>query len=752
MKIITVAAGDGTRLASASALASGDILPKPLFLAKGRPLINWSYKSFNRWITSGLVKPSDFIFVIRAEHEEKFNMVENIKDLTHPEVNFVVLDRLTSGPAESAYFVIKNLVRTESFVVNDCDHYFNASSMLEELLENQSNYIGEDLIRLSFTKPNSQLANWSYVSLGNKYSSRSYSVGKVVEKDLNFENLQNGLIGCYFFSSAKFYSELYKKLTDTNGEKYISKLIDIALKEKKIVTASAGKFGFPLGTEDDINEFENIMNTKSELSFKDRTYFIDIDGVVLKHDSGFHSLSEEFSENQEGIFTNINQIKERYYLGDKIILTTSRPESKREELISFLQQNDFYFSELIMGITDGIRYLINDRKKTDSYLDTAIAVNVVRDKPYDLINDKVFHNGVEVKANLSAGSGASTLVLKNSGSKKIIRKTVYQPNENLVSATVLNIQKEWYEAASSLIPNNIPRVYGYEYTNSFANLDLEYISPSLSLAQVAKGVGDVWGEQNSHNEIQFKVCESLIEVLGELYRKSAIINPRTRTIDLKKFILNKSIPGIQSLYSSSDFLPFEFLRKKNVSINGQNFMNPITSLQEIEYKTNQNSFSKSGLYSKFDVQIHGDLTAENILITNDLNIFLIDPLSTFMDSPKIINGSLTSNKTSISFDFIKILQSFHCGYENWSNNHLTSLLSKNGEIWFDSDLYQANSNFPYHELLHFFKEFGVDISSQNTDLLAALMLFRLIPYRLKVNKASAIYCFCLGTLLLERLS
>jgi NDP-sugar pyrophosphorylase family protein len=560
MKIITVAAGDGTRLASASALASGDVLPKPLFLAKGKPLINWSYKSFNRWITSGLVKPSDFIFVIRTEHEEKFNMVENIKNFTHPEVKFVVLDRLTSGPAESAYFAIKNLVKTEPLVVNDCDHFFNASSMLEELLENQSCYIGKDLIRLSFTKPNSQLANWSYVSLENKYSSRSYFVGKVVEKDLNFDSLQNGLIGCYFFSSANLYSELYKKLTDINGEKYISKLIDIALKENKVVTASAGKFGFPLGTEDDINEFENVMNSKSELSYKDRTYFIDIDGVVLKHDSGFHSPLEKFSENQEGILTNINQVKERYFLGDKIILTTSRPESQREALISFLRQNEFHFDELIMGITDGVRYLINDRKKSDSYLDTAIAVNVVRDKPYDLINDKVFHKGVEVKANLSAGSGASTLVLMNSGSKKIIRKTVYQPNENLATANVLNIQKEWYKSASSLIPNNIPRIYGYEFTNDFANLDLEYISPSLSLAQVAKGVGDVWVEQNSHKDIQFKVCEGLIEVLGKLYRKSAMMNSRSRTIDLKKFIVNKSIPGLQALYSSSDFLQFEFLK------------------------------------------------------------------------------------------------------------------------------------------------------------------------------------------------
>ena len=287
MKIITVAAGSGTRLSTLSQINFGRIVPKPLYPVNGVSMAYWSYKSFNRWITLGIVKPSDFIFVVRLEHVKEFDIIEKIKSLTHQNVAFKVIDHLTSGPAETAYLALDEFQDSEPFIVNDCDHFFSATSMLEEL--NEENFPNE-FIRLSFVKPISTVPNWSYVKTGNKVSKKSFEVLQIVEKDPKFMYKDNGLIGAYFFSSVNLFKSLYIDLLSDKSEKFVSKIVDVALKKKIPVYASEGKFGFPLGTEDDINNFENFLNDKSDLVLKDRVYFVDIDGVIIKHDSGFSKL------------------------------------------------------------------------------------------------------------------------------------------------------------------------------------------------------------------------------------------------------------------------------------------------------------------------------------------------------------------------------------------------------------------------------------------------------------------------------
>jgi serine/threonine protein kinase len=219
---------------------------------------------------------------------------------------------------------------------------------------------------------------------------------------------------------------------------------------------------------------------------------------------------------------------------------------------------------------------------------------------------------------------------------------------------------------------------------------------------------------------------------------------------LNNFILNKSIPGIESLYKSSTFIEFDFFKKKFLEINGKKYKNPILNLLELSNQIGGEYFKESGLYADFKALIHGDLTAENILVLQDGKIVLIDPLSTYMHSSKLENGSLVNNRTSVAYDFMKVSQSLYLGYENWSASDTSSNIWDDGSLWFDSSLSQVGYTDSFNCLKDLYSGFGVDVSDKNIDLLSACLLFRLIPYRLSANRVSAIYSFCLGTTILER--
>jgi dTDP-glucose pyrophosphorylase/serine/threonine protein kinase len=740
MKIITVAAGSGTRLSTLSQINFGRIVPKPLYPVNGVAMAYWSYKSFNRWITLGIVKPSDFIFVVRSEHVKEFDIIEKIKSLTHQNVAFKVIDHLTSGPAETAYLALDEFQDSEPFIVNDCDHFFSATSMLEELNEGK---FPNEFIRLSFVKPISTVPNWSYVKTGNKVSKKSFEVLQIVEKDPKFMYKDNGLIGAYFFSSVNLFKSLYIALLSDKSEKFVSKIVDLALKKKIPVYASEGKFGFPLGTEDDINNFENFLNNKSDLILKDRVYFVDIDGVIIKHDSGFHSISEKYQDEQVLIQENLNNLRNNFHQGDQIILVTARPESQRTVLTELFERNNFYFNHLIMGVADGFRYLINDRKNADTYADTAIAINIIRNTEFKLDGKIARHFGQEVNADLSGGSGATTLRIVRHEGDCYIRKLVSSPALNQNAAKVLRIQKDWYTATSTIIEGNVPKVLNYHQSESFDYLDLEDISPSLSLSQILKGTGDFFISESD-------AIMNLSQLLMNLYDQTKVRVNKDQMFDLNYFIHNKSIPGLEAIYKSLIFAKFNFINSKFLIVNGEKLNNPISTLQKIADGTKTKSVKKSGLYSDFEALIHGDLTAENILVTPKGKIVLIDPLSTYLDSSKLENGTLLKSKTSIAYDFIKIAQSFYSGYENWSNISTGANISEEGTIWYDPNLAKTRHLESFEKLKILYSDFGVDVSEENTDILTACLLFRLIPYRLSVNENSAIYCLALGTSILER--
>jgi hypothetical protein len=95
----------------------------------------------------------------------------------------------------------------------------------------------------------------------------------------------------------------------------------------------------------------------SKYTTRKKTYFIDIDGTLLrKPDSGGQQWSE-FTVPIQGMVEWVNDLEKE---GHSIVLVTARRESHRLHTERMLANAGFCWDHLIMGLTNGERIVVND--------------------------------------------------------------------------------------------------------------------------------------------------------------------------------------------------------------------------------------------------------------------------------------------------------------------------------------------------------------------------------------------------------
>ena len=108
---------------------------------------------------------------------------------------------------------------------------------------------------------------------------------------------------------------------------------------------------------------------------KKNTYFVDIDGTILK----YRQFETYETSKAEGIESTIEYLDKAVNEGHMVILTTARPEYLKVHTEVELYKNEVPYHRLIMGIERGPRYLINDMDPNNPGK-RAIAINLERDK------------------------------------------------------------------------------------------------------------------------------------------------------------------------------------------------------------------------------------------------------------------------------------------------------------------------------------------------------------------------------------
>ena len=104
------------------------------------------------------------------------------------------------------------------------------------------------------------------------------------------------------------------------------------------------------------------------------TIFLDIDGCVLEHKTCLTTIHDDWGSVLPNVYTKFNEWASKGY---KIILTSGRPESMRKYTEKQLTKLGLFYDQLIMGLTNAPRILINDKKPNMNT--TAKAYNLDRD-------------------------------------------------------------------------------------------------------------------------------------------------------------------------------------------------------------------------------------------------------------------------------------------------------------------------------------------------------------------------------------
>ena len=121
-----------------------------------------------------------------------------------------------------------------------------------------------------------------------------------------------------------------------------------------------------------LQEHNNIL----ELSILAKTWILDIDGTLVKH-NGYKI------DGHDTLLDGVKEFFEKISPDDKVVLLTARQEEYLPALKEFLKANNIRYDYLLADMPMGERILVNDRKP--SGLDMAFAVNKNRDENLDII-------------------------------------------------------------------------------------------------------------------------------------------------------------------------------------------------------------------------------------------------------------------------------------------------------------------------------------------------------------------------------
>jgi hypothetical protein len=245
----------------------------------------------------------------------------------------------------------------------------------------------------------------------------------------------------------------------------------------------------------------------------------------------------------------------------------------------------------------------------------------------------------------------------------------------------------------------IPKVISYKVEKEFVSYDMIFYKGFKTLSEHAKD-GSV--------ELVVDCIRNIILSLRKTIHK---VQLKPTSLMYQSYIKEKVENKILECSQKSQ-LPLRLFTKNEISINGTVYNN-IPRILSFLYKTNSLKKSISGSSS---IDIHGDLTAENIIAKSSDDFILLDP------NPS--NGISTR-----SCEFAKLLQSFHSYYEFMHEG--SSFVDGDCNIEFDL-IENDNYKKVFNELLSFLTE-SEKLSSRELLFHEAIHFSRMLPYQLSLN-------------------
>lgn len=295
----------------------------------------------------------DNIFlVILQEHVQKYQCLEGLRKafanvgLAH-KLRIVVLEHETRSQPETVARAIEKEHITGPIFIKDSDNTFQCR------VEAKNAVAIYDLARMPQVN---HPANKSYVTLDD-----NELIDNIVEKQIISPFF---CAGGYLFASSEEFLKVFQKL-QTHDNLYVSHIIYEML--------LAGAPFEPIR----VSGYED-WGTLREWDWHKRHYttlFMDLDGVLLENAGEY--FGPTWGETS-AIRENVDALNACYDSGTvRIIITTARPESYREQTLQQLDRERIKYHDIIFGLLHGRRTIINDYATSNPYK-SCDAINLKR--------------------------------------------------------------------------------------------------------------------------------------------------------------------------------------------------------------------------------------------------------------------------------------------------------------------------------------------------------------------------------------
>jgi len=361
MKIIIPMAGLGSRFSDV-----GYEKHKPLIEVNGKTLIRYTVESLNI--------EGKYIFVCRDLGNGYLDALRLELDACCDDWEIVVIERLTTGAAETALLGLENDRDYDGeLIVTNCDQYlqgWNPAAFLHSARKHDG-------------------AVLTYKSANPKNSFCKIVNGQVVQIVEKVAISSDALVGVHYWKNAQdFIRSTEKSLSDfaqrtfsttKTPETYVSETYNYLLEDGKKIKAidvCPGKY-WSTGTPEDLAHFRGMIS--EYFTTKNNTYFIDLDGTVFRHSHRYSELKDDV-QLCDGVQEALDELDSR---GDTIILVSARKESARALTEKILEDKMIPYDQLILGVSQGCRVIVNDVITKDSPT-RARGVNVITDKGWSV--------------------------------------------------------------------------------------------------------------------------------------------------------------------------------------------------------------------------------------------------------------------------------------------------------------------------------------------------------------------------------
>jgi NDP-sugar pyrophosphorylase family protein len=241
MQLVIPAAGLGQRF-----LDAGILIPKPCIEVNGIALINWVIGNFT-------LKDSDKIIILTRKEMGIEPVVRKFWSNKMPNIDFIELDEVTNGPAETVSLSLSHLNPDLPLIVANSDQY------VSEGLDDFVNQVRIGSSAGFVLTMNAQGTKWSFIERDPVSLS---SIVRIVEK---IEISDEATVGIYGWDKTRLFIESYTEMTKANdrvqGEFYVAPTYNYLIRNKmkiepiKVGTINQSVHG--LGTPDDLAVFKD---------------------------------------------------------------------------------------------------------------------------------------------------------------------------------------------------------------------------------------------------------------------------------------------------------------------------------------------------------------------------------------------------------------------------------------------------------------------------------------------------------------